>query len=84
MTAYSKWFVDTGNGNRANTKLQKYISSIQKHYQKNLEGEIDQEIICEVAKYLQNWDTKYDLLELIYCEVKIIKEENVSSVISQR
>ena len=68
---------------KATAKLQKYISSIQEQYQKNLEEPIDEEIICAVAKNLHNWDTKYDLLMLVYDEMKNIKEEN-SSVLSQR
>ena len=68
---------------KATAKLQKYISSIQEQYQKNLEEPIDEEILCAVAKSLHNWDTKYDLLKLVYDEMKNIKEEN-SSVLSQR
>ena len=70
-------------GSRASTKLQNYISSIQEQYQKNLERQIDQEILYDVARHLHNWETKYDFLELDYNEVKVIKEEN-SSIHSQR
>ena len=80
------WFVDTtryGDDSKSSTKLRKYISSIQEQYQKNLEEQIDKEIIHVVAKKLHNWDVKCDLLELDYNEVKDIKEEN-SSVSLQR
>ena len=76
-------FVDIRGGSEATEKLQRYVCSIQEQYQKNLDEQIDQEIICNVAKHLHNWDTKYDLLKLDYDEVKVIKEEN-SSVRSQR
>ena len=76
-------FVDIRGGSEATEKLRRYMCSIQEQYQKNLDEQIDQEIICDVAKYLHNWDTKYDLLKLDYDEVKVIKEEN-SSVMSQR
>ena len=72
-----------GSESKPTAKLLNYLSSIQEHYQKNLEEQIDQEVICDVAKYLHGWDTKYHLLELDFGEMKVIKEEN-SSAISQR
>ena len=68
---------------KASAKLRKYISRIQEQYQNNLDTQIDQKIIRAVAKHLRGWDTKYDLLELDYDEVRDIKEEN-SSVDLQR
>jgi len=64
-------------------KLQNYLGKISEQYQKNLDEQIDQEIICETAKSLNDWDAKYDLLELDYDEVKVIKKDN-DSVILQR
>ena len=72
-----------GGESRATTKLLNYLSSIEEQYQKNLEEQIDEEVICDVANYLHGWDTKYDLLDLGFDEVKVIKEDN-SSAISQR
>ena len=80
------WFVDTtrnGDSSKASAKLQKYISRILEKYEKNLEEQIDKEVIRVVAKNLHNWDAMYDLFELDYNEVKDIKEEN-SSVSLQR
>ena len=72
-----------GGESKATAKLLNYLSSIQEQYQKNLEEQIDQEIICDLGKGLHSWDTKYDLFELDFDEMKVIKEEN-SSAISQR
>ena len=72
-----------GGESKATAKLLKYLSSIQEQYQKNLEEQIDEEIICDVAKHLHGWDTKYDLLVLDFDEMKVINEDN-SSAISQR
>ena len=72
-----------GGESKATAKLLNYLSNIKERYQKNLEEQIDEEIICDVAKHLRGWDTKYDLLELDFDEVKVIKEDN-SSAISQR
>ena len=79
------WFVDIRDDreSKATAKLQNYIGIIQKQYQKNLDGQIDQEVLCDVAKNLRSWHTKYNLLELDYDEVKVIQEDN-SSAISQR
>ena len=74
----------TKDGSKATAKLQKYISDIQEQYQKHLDEQIDSEIICDVAKHLHSWDAKYNLLNLDYDKVKVIKEENSSSVMLQR
>ena len=72
-----------GGESKATAKLLNYLSSIQEQYQNNLEEQIDQEIICDVAKDLHNWDTKYDLFELDFGEMKVIKEENSSAVLQR-
>ena len=66
---------------KGTAKLQSYLSSIHDRYQKNLEEQIDQEVICDVAKDLHGWDAKYDLLELNFGEVKVIKEDNSSAIL---
>ena len=79
------WFVDIRGEreSRATAKLQHYKRRIQKQYQKILDRQIDQVVICDVAKNLHNWHTKYNLLELNYNEVKVIQEDNPSAI-SQR
>ena len=85
ITIYFIWLADIRDGSerKATAKLLKYLRCIQEQYQKNLDEQIDQEILSDVAKHLHNWDTKCDLLELDYKEVRVIKEES-SSFLSQR
>ena len=68
---------------KATLKLKKYLSAIKEQYKKNLEKQVDEKIVCEIARKMHDWDTKYDLLELDCDEVNVIKEEN-SSVKLQR
>ena len=72
-----------GGESKTTANLRIYLSSIQEKYQENLEEQIDQEIVYDIAKTLQNWEANYDLLKLDLDEVKVIKEKN-SSVLSQR
>ena len=64
-------------------KLKNYLSQIPEQFHKNLDEQIDDEIVCDIAKSLSGWSEKYDLLELSYDGVKDIKMEN-SSAKSQR
>ena len=65
--------------NRESENLKYYLSQIPEQFHKNLDEEIDDNILCKSAESLAGWRYKYDLLDLNDSEMKRIEQDNDSA-----
>ena len=70
---------DQIENNRESENLKYYLSLIPERFHKNLDDEIDDEILSKTAESLTGWIYKYDLLELNHNEMEGIKFDNDSA-----
>ena len=75
---------DETENNRESENLKYYLNQIPEQFHKNLDEQIDDEILCKTAENLTGWRYKYDLLEFNNDdEMKRIEIDN-NSAESQR
>ena len=74
---------DQIENNMESENLKYYLSQIPEQFHKNLDEQIDDEILCKTAECLTGWIYKYDLLELTHKGMKAIELDN-NSAESQR